>query len=238
MNLNKLDSRRISLIVLFAVISIVLDSMVTPGFSSGIWFGWIFLMSPISGIVLGPRDGFLATLISVLIGHSLVFRESIFEFVFTIGAPIGSAITGMVFRVERIKILVYYTALLTAYFLTPVTRQLPLWGMWDVYLTYILLLVMIIFKRRRVDIMRNPKIAVIVSTFLGLESDILFRIFVLIPGRGYNIFYGFTTEMLVMIWSIPAPIITPIKVIISIFLATLLIPSIFRTLKANGLHIP
>lgn len=238
MNLNKLDSRRISLIVLFAVISIVLDSMVTPGFSSGIWFGWIFLMSPISGIVLGPRDGFLATLVSVLIGHSIVFRESIFEFIFTIGAPIGSAITGMVFRGERIKILVYYTALLAAYFLTPVTRQLPLWGMWDVYLAYILLLVMVIFKRRLVDIMRNPKIAVIVSTFIGLESDILFRIFVLIPGRGYNLFYGFTTEMLVMIWSIPAPIITPIKVIISIFLATLLIPSINRILEEKGLHLP
>lgn len=233
-----MDSRRISLLVLFAVISIVLDSMVTPGFSSGIWFGWIFLMSPISGIVLGPRDGFLATLVSVLIGHSIVFRESIFEFIFAIGAPISSAITGMVFRGERIKILVYYTALLAAYFLTPVTRLLPFWGMWDVYLAYIVLLILIIFKRGQVDIMRNPKIAVIISAFLGLESDILFRIFILIPGRGYNIFYGFTTEVLVMIWSIPAPIITPIKVIISIFLATILVPSVFMILKANGFHIP
>ena len=109
MKANSLDARRISLIVVFAVISIALDSLVTPGFSSGIWYGWVFIMSPISGIVLGPRDGFIATLISVIVGHSIVFRESVFEFVFTFGAPIGSAVAGLIFRGEKSKILVYYT---------------------------------------------------------------------------------------------------------------------------------
>ena len=148
MKANSLDTRRISLIVVFAVISIALDSLVTPGFSAGIWYGWVFIMSPISGIILGPRDGFIATLISVMVGHTIVFRESIFEFIFTLGAPIGSAVTGLIFRGEKSKILVYYTILVAAYFLTPVARQLPIWGMWDVYIAYFVLVVLFFFERR------------------------------------------------------------------------------------------
>lgn len=238
MKANSLDTRRISLIVVFAVISVALDSLVSPGFSSGIWYGWVFIMSPISGIVLGPRDGFIATLISVIVGHTIVFRESVFEFIFTLGAPIGSAVTGLIFRGEKSKILVYYTILLTAYFLTPIARQLPIWGMWDVYIAYIVLLALFFLERSgRLRFMKNPRIAVTVSTLLGLEADILFRIFALIPGQGYSIFYGLTPEVLVMIWSVPAPLITPIKVATSISIATLLVPSIFKILKENGLEL-
>jgi hypothetical protein len=234
---DSLDSRRISLIIVFSVISIVLDLLVTPGFSSGIWFGWIFIMSPISGIILGPRDGFIATLISVMIGHSIVFRESVFEFIFTIGAPIGSAVTGLIFKGERGKILVYYTVLLAAYFLTPIARQLPIWGMWDVYVAYFVLLLLFFLERRQPDLMSNPRVAVTISTLIGLEADILFRIFVLIPAQGYNIFYGLSSEVLVMIWSVPAPLITPFKVGVSIFLATMLVPSILKILKEKGIEI-
>lgn len=235
---NSLDTRRITLIAIFAAISIALDLIVTPGFSSGIWYGWVFIMIPISGIVLGPRDGFIATLISVMAGHSIVFRESVFEFIFTLGAPIGSAVSGLAFRGERSKILVYYTALLAAYFLTPVARLLPIWGMWDVYLAYIVLLGLSLMERvGKLSLRRNPRFIVIVSSLLGLEADILFRIFMLIPGRGYSIFYGLTPEVLAMIWSVPAPLITPIKVFTSILIATLLIPTVFRILKENGLGI-
>ncbi len=231
-------ARRTALIALFAVMSVALDSMVTPGFSSGIWFGWVFVMSPITGMVLGPRDGFIATLISVMVGHSLVFRESVFEFIFTLGAPIGSAVSGMVFRGERRKILAYYVALLAAYFLTPVARSLPLWGMWDVYLAVLVLLALIFLEARgRSDLIRGPRTMAALSVLLGLEADVLFRIFVLIPCRGYSVFYGLTPEVLAMIWSVPAPLITPIKVAISASIATLLIPSILRVLKKNVLGV-
>jgi hypothetical protein len=227
-------ARGTALIALFAVMSIALDSMVTPGFSSGIWFGWVFVMSPITGIVLGPRDGFFATLISVLIGHSLVFRGSIFEFIFTLGAPLGSAVSGMIFMGERGKVLAYYAALLVAYFLTPVAWSLPLWGMWDVYLAVLVLLALIFLEwSGRKDLVRSPRIIVALSTLIGLEADVLFRIFILIPCRGYSVFYGLTPEVLAMIWSIPAPLITSIKVAISASIATLLIPSILRVLKKN-----
>lgn len=227
-------ARGTALIALFAVMSVALDSMVTPGFSSGIWFGWVFVMSPITGMVLGPRDGFIATLISVMVGHSLVFRGSVFEFIFTLGAPLGSAVSGMVFRGERGKVLVYFAALLVAYFLTPVAWSLYLWGMWDVYLAVLILLALIFLEGRgRSDLVRDPRIIAALSALIGLEADILFRIFILIPCRGYSVFYGLTSEMLALIWSVPAPLITPLKVAASAAIATLLMPSILRVLKKN-----
>jgi thiamine transporter ThiT len=75
----KTKSQRIALIAMFSVISIVLDSIITPGFSAGVWFGWIFIMSPVNGLLLGPIDGFITTLLSVMIGHTVVFRESVYE---------------------------------------------------------------------------------------------------------------------------------------------------------------
>jgi hypothetical protein len=174
-----------------------------------------------------------------MVGHSIVFRESVFEFVFTLGAPIGSAVTGLIFRGERNKIIVYFTALLAAYFLTPIAKQLPIWGMWDVYLAYLVLIVLTLLERSGgVGLIKNPRFQVIVSTFLGLEADILFRIFVLIPAQGYSIFYGLTPEVLAMIWSVPAPLITPIKVVTSILIAVVIIPSILKVMKENGLEIP
>lgn len=227
-------ARGIALIALFAVMSVALDSMVTPGFSSGIWFGWVFVMSPITGIVLGPRDGFIATLISVMVGHSLVFRGSVFEFIFTLGASLGSAVSGMVFRGEWRKVLAYFAALLVAYFLTPVAWSLPIWGMWDVYLAVLALLALIFMEERgRLDLVKNPRVIAALSALIGLEADVLFRIFILIPCRGYSVFYGLTFEMLAMIWSVPAPLITPVKVAISASIATLLIPSILKVLKKN-----
>lgn len=225
-------ARGTALIALFAVMSVALDSIVTPGFSSGIWFGWVFVMSPITGMVLGPRDGFIATLISVIVGHSLVFRGSVFEFIFTLGAPLGSAVSGMVFRGERGKVLAYFAALLAAYFLTPIAWSLPLWGMWDVYLAILVLLALVFLEGRdRSDL--DLRIIAALSALIGLEADVLFRIFILIPCRGYSVFYGFTSEVLEMIWSVPAPLITPVKVAISASIATLLIPSILRVLREN-----
>ena len=229
-----LDARRIALVSMFAVISIVLDMVVTPGFSSGIWYGWVFIMSPISGIVLGPVDGFLTTLISVMVGHTVVFRESVYEFVFALGAPIGSAVAGMIFRGRKRKVLIYYVVLLAAYFMTPLARQLPIWGMWDVYVAFLALVALTVLGGvMSLDFTSSPRVAAVLAALIGLEADILFRIFVLIPAGGYSIFYGLTPDVLVMIWSVPAPLITPIKVAVSVFAAYLMTPPVLNILRES-----
>jgi len=230
----KINARELSLIAVFAALSVVCDVVVTPGFSAGVWYGWVFLISPITGIVLGPYHGFLSTLIGVLIGHSLVSRETMYEFVFTLGAPTCSLVSGFVFRGAWKRVFAYYTLLLGSYFITPLSRQLPIWGMWDCYLAYFVLLAMgVIFSVRRASVPKGILLFAL-SAFLGLEADVLLRIFILVPCQAYHFFYGLTPETLVALWAVPAPLVTPFKVLLSTFLAALVGPRIMRIWKESS----
>ncbi|MFW6110839.1 MAG: hypothetical protein ACOC6H_02255 [Thermoproteota archaeon] len=229
----RFESKSWALITVFAALTVVCDALVTPGFSAGVWFGWAFLISPLAGIVLGPYKGFLSTLIGVLIGHFLIPRGSVYEFIFTLGAPVGSMMAGFIFKGEWKRVLVFYTFMLAAYFLTPVSRQLPIWGMWDVYVAYALLIVvggLSFFKGSQMTERISP---LAISAFLGLEADVLLRIFILVPGQTYRLFYGLTPEILAAIWAAPAPILTPFKVLLSTLLTTLIAPQILRFIKEH-----
>jgi hypothetical protein len=154
--------------------------------------------------------------------------------VYTIGAPFGSMMTGFMFRGEWKKVLIYYSILLAFYFITPLSWSLPFWGLWDVYIALILLVFLgaIITIRGKNEIKRFSQFGV--SAFIGLEADVLMRVFILVPMGTYNIFYGWTPELLVAIWAVPAPLITPFKVLLSTFFTTLVGPSIegfFRFVK-------
>jgi hypothetical protein len=194
----------------------------------------VFLLSPTNGILLGPFDGFITTLLSVLIGHTLVFRESIYEYIFTLGSPIASLAAGLLYRGSRGGILIYFTAFLGAYFLTPISRKLPVWGMWDIYLAFITLILWSILYKYGVGFLERREVGLAFAAFIGLEADILFRIFLLVPARGYNIFYGLTPEVLAAIWAVPAPLITPIKVAIAVFLTVILVPKILNVFDFNS----
>lgn len=228
-------TKRVALVSMFAVLSTVLDIMVTPSISAGVWFGWIFVISPINGILLGPLDGFITTLISVFVGHSLVFRDSVYEYVFTLGAPICSMVTGLLARGEWGKVFLYYTVLIALYLLDPLSRILPLWGIWDVLFAYFVLIVLVILNRvNRYGSRFRQGFLIALFAFLGLEADVLFRIFILVPGHAYSVFYGLTPEALVFIWSVPAPIITPVKVAFSTVLTFFFVPRLKRTLQAHN----
>jgi len=230
-------SQFLALVALFASINIILDSLMgLPEFSSGVWSGWIFIVEPINGIVLGPYAGFLSSLIGVMIGHSIYFRD-VYEFLFTLGAPIGAMMAGFLFRGKWKIVLTYYTALLAFYFITPIAWQLPLWGMWDVYLAYATLLVVAVMTARKGS--WNPKskgllYIIALSALIGLEADILFRIFVFIPGQTYRLFYGLGAEALIPIW-IEAAAITPIKVALSILVTTMVGPPLIKIIRKIGI---
>jgi hypothetical protein len=228
--LLKTKSQRIATIAMFSAISVVLDSIITPGFSAGVWFGWIFIMSPVNGLILGPVDGFITTLLSVMVGHTLVFRESVYEYIFTLGAPIASLITGLIYRQRKSIVTLYFIVLLGAYFLTPLSRDLPIWGMWDVYFTLLILLIWGLTELGS-RVFTNPRILLALATLVGLEADILFRIFILIPLGGYSIFYGLTPEVLAAIWSVPAPLITPFKVGVSIMFVVIVVPELVKRVE-------
>ena len=215
-----------------------MDAVVTPGFSSGVWYGWAFVMSPINGMVLGAGDGFTATLISVLLGHTLTPRDSVYEYIFTLGAPLGSMISGMVFRGRRLWPAAYYAALLGAYAMSPVARSLPLWGMWDVFLAFALLLGVTIFKVGAGETRGSRlRVETALAALIGLEADVLYRVFVLVPLRGYELFYGLTPELLAAIWAVPAPIITPVKVGAALLVSALLVPPVLKIVGDSSLSV-
>jgi len=230
-------SRFLALVAIFASINVVFDSLMSfPEFSSGVWYSWIFIVEPINGIVLGPYAGFLSSLIGVIIGHSIYFRD-VYEFLFTLGAPIGAMVSGFLFRGRWKIVLTYYTALLGFYFITPIAWQLPIWGMWDVYLAYAVLLVVSVMMARKGS--WNPESkgllhVIALSALIGLEADILFRIFVLIPGQTYRLFYGLDARSLIPIW-VEAAAITPIQVAMSILVTTTVGPPLIKVIKKAGI---
>jgi hypothetical protein len=230
-------SQFLAVVAVFAAINVVFDSLMgLPELSSGVWYSWIFIVEPINGIVLGPFAGFLSSLIGVMIGHSIYFRD-VYEFLFTLGAPMGAMVAGFLYRGEWKMVLTYYTALLGFYFITPISWQLPIWGMWDVYLAYLILLVVAVMMARTGS--WNPKSkglvhVIALSALIGLEADILFRIFILIPGQTYRLFYRNGAESLIPLW-IEAAAITPIKVAISVLITTTIGPPLVKAIKKTGI---
>ena len=216
-------TRMISMIAVFAALNVVFDAIIIPQFSSGVWFGLVYLIIPITGIVLGPYAGFLSTLMGVFVGH-VISPRGIEEFLFTLGAPLGAMISGLLFQKKWKMVFIYYTALLVSYFITPIAWQLPIWGMWDVYCAYLVLLITIVFirlKGNRINPLKKDIFLYGFCAFIGLEADILFRIFIFIPGQTYQSIYGLPIAVLQSIW-VAGTLITPFKVAISIFITGLL----------------
>jgi len=213
------DSKFVSLIAVFAAFAIICDSLVSvPLPYSGVWYSWVFVSEPIAGIILGPLTGFFSTLIGVMIGHSINFVD-FYEFLFTLGAPVGAMISGLLYRGKFRMVLVSYLVLLGAFFATPVAWQLPVWGMWDTYLAFVILLAAFAVTRKWANLWntgssKQRAYVLALSAFIGLEADVLFRIFLLIPCQTYQLFYGGSVGTLQTMWAVGA-VETPIKAALS-----------------------
>lgn len=74
-NNKKLTSATfISLVAVFAAFNIVCDSLVVPPLlpCSGVWYSWVFISEPITGIILGPLAGFFSNLVGVMAAISSI----------------------------------------------------------------------------------------------------------------------------------------------------------------------
>ncbi len=231
----------VSLIAIFAAFNVICDSLVSsPLPYSGVWHSWIFILEPLTGIILAPLASFFSALIGVMIGHFVNFLD-VYEFLFTLGAPIGAMISSLIFRGKWSIALIYYTALLGAFFVTPVSWQLPFWGMWDVYLAFIcLLIVSVIVKKWRKlwNTKSSSRLIYILalSTFIGLEADVLFRIFILIPCQTYQLFYNWDVNALQGIWVLGA-VETSTKAALSTIIAATVGLPIITAIRKMGLNI-
>jgi len=233
------DSTFVSLVAVFAAFNAVCDSLVGPPLPfSGVWYSWIFIFEPITGIILGPLAGFFSSFIGVMIGHFIFFR-GVEEFLFTLGAPIGAMISGLLYRGEWRIVLAYYLALLGAYFAVPIAWQLPLWGMWNVYLALGFVFVVILLVERCKNLWNAKYSACLfhilaLSTFIGLEADVLFRIFIFIPCQTYQLFYGYSLETLQAIWALGA-VETSTKAALSTVITVIMGLPIISVIRKMGL---
>jgi hypothetical protein len=203
------DSVFVSSIAVFAALNVICDSLIGPPLPfSGVWHSWIFMSEPITGIILGPWAGFFSSFIGVMLGHFVFFRGAE-EFLFTVGAPIGTIISALIFWGKWKIVLAYYLVLLGAYFAVPIAWQLSLWGMWDVFFALILVFVVIFLVQKWKDLWNVKSNACLfhilaLSTFIGLEADVLFRIFIFIPCQTYQLFYGYNVNTVQAIWALGA----------------------------------
>jgi len=235
---NLRRSQRIALTAVFATLSVVCDSLAgLPQLTEGVWYGWVFIIAPITGIVLGPFEGFFATLIGVIIGHTVYPRGS-FEYFFTLGAPIGSMISAFISRKKWKVVIMYYSLLFLAYFSSPIAPQLPFWGMWDTYVAYFAIIILIIlWKSEKSLTIRGHSIHLLFYTLIGLEADVLFRIFIFIPCQTYASLFNFPVEYLKEIWMFGA-LATPIQVGLSSLVTIAVVPSLMNAFSSIGWLLP
>jgi hypothetical protein len=207
-------SRSITFTAIFAAMIAILDSIPTiPEFYAGVWDSWGFMLSPIVGILLGPVFGAISVGLGGIVGHIVYIRDPL-ELIFMIGSPLGAGMAGLVYEHKWQSVFTIYSLLLLGYFITPITWSLAFWGIWDILVGYSLVfLVTVISRIDKVSqrLRSSATIGLILATIIGLESDILARIFILIPGQTYWFLYGWDATVLQPLWMI-AGIITPIKV--------------------------
>ncbi|MFX0107126.1 MAG: hypothetical protein ACFE7R_02490, partial [Candidatus Hodarchaeota archaeon] len=184
-------------------------------------------------VLLGPYLGAISVGLGTLVGHFVYFRDP-FELLFMIGAPLGSAVAGLIYQKRWRPVLGIYTLLLAGYFVYPVSWILPLWGIWDILVGYGLLLVYAFIVPRieitteRLDTVKK----LLFSTVIGLEADILLRVFILVPGQTYWLFYGLEPAQLQLLW-VGAAFITPIKVALATIVSIVLGLSLMQFLNQD-----
>ncbi len=229
------SSRTVAFVAVFAALTAVLDIIPAFGFTSGVWDSWAFLLSPIVGILLGPYLGALSVGLGSLLGHVIISRDPI-EFLFMIGLSFGAAVAGLVYQRRWKSVLGIYSAMLLGYFIYPISWGLPLWGIWDILVAYGIIILYSIVTSRNIWSNTSERFKLLMLIFccvIALETDILFRVFVLVPGQMWWFYYAMTPEDLALVW-IGAGFVTPIKVVMAVFVIVTLGRQLLRTLEQHG----
>ncbi len=117
-----------------------------------------------------------------------------------------------------------YVSMLVAFFLHPVTPSLPLWTLWDVYAALICVFVLgaLTYGKQlsiKIDgnVHKMAKLSFVLAliAFIGIEADVLTRIFILVPLNGY-IIWGVPAEFLPVAF-IEGAFQTPVEAVLSVF---------------------
>jgi len=145
-----------------------------------LWRNWAVLLEPIEGIILGPYVGFLAALLGSSISRIIAF-DALWMFGI-LAEPVSVLIVGLLSRRIWKPALAAYAAMCLAYFAHPYGSALPLWTVVDVLAGLILIYPAAKLGNRLFDpAFKRMSAAVVLISFVGIATDSVIRIFLLVP---------------------------------------------------------
>ena len=173
-----------SLTAVFAALHAVLYFI-----SFGLWRNWGIYLESIEGIILGPKIGFFAAFLGSLIARML--RPDTLWMYGIIAEPISVLMAGLLARAKWKPVLLAYAIMLTAYFIHPFGKALPLWTILDILFALLLIYPAAKFSRNlfKTDVKRLS-IALILVSFVCIATDSLVRVFLLVPCGLHGLFFG------------------------------------------------
>jgi hypothetical protein len=166
--------------------------------SFGLWRNWAIYLEPIEGIILGPWIGFSAALIGSVTAR--VIKPTDLWTFGVIAEPLGVLVCGLLAKGRWKPTATIYSLMLAAYFLHPLGRSLPLWAVLDTLLALVLIFPAAKLSRSLYqENVKNLSLALLLISFVGIATDSLARIFLLIP-MGFYTFFGWTPEVVNLIF--------------------------------------
>jgi len=154
-----------------------------------LWRNWAVYLEPIEGIILGPYVGFFAALLGSSISRMVTF-DPLWMFGI-IAEPVSVLIVGLLSRRVWKSALLVYTIMLLAYFAHPFGRAFPLWTILDVLAALVLIYPAARFSIRLFSpSVKRRSTALLLISFVGIATDSLIRIFLLIPCGLSGLFFA------------------------------------------------
>jgi uncharacterized membrane protein len=175
----------VSLIATFAALHAVLGFL---SLGIGPWRNWAVYLEPFEGIILGPRIGFLAALLGSSIART-AGQSSDWMFG-VIAEPLGTLSAALLARSRWKPVLSIYAVMLSAYFIDPNGRALPIWTVLDILIVPFLIYPTAKFSGNLFK--SNTKrlsISLALISFTVIVTDSLARVFLLVPCRLYQLFF-------------------------------------------------
>jgi uncharacterized membrane protein len=178
-------SLQLSLTAIFAALHAVLYFI-----SFGLWRNWGIYLEPIEGIILGPKIGFFAAFLGSSIARMV--KPDAFWMFGIIAEPLSVLVAGLLAKAKWKPVLAVYAIMLSAYFIHPFGRALPLWTILDILLALLLVYPTAKFSRNlfKTDV-KQLTVALVLISFVCIATDSLVRVFLLVPCGLYSLFSEF-----------------------------------------------
>jgi uncharacterized membrane protein len=195
---NMRKTQKTALTAVFAALHAVLF------LPEGPWRSFVIYLIPIEGIVLGPTVGFFSAFLGSIMAR--LIKPSMWWMFGIVAEPIGVVVAGFLARGRWKETMMIYGFMLSAYFIHPYGRMLPIWTILDLLIAFVL-----IYPASRLgkEIWRDHTklfpMALLSVAFISTVADSMTRVFLLIPGGLYQLF-GLSYEALAYEWFIPGAI--------------------------------